>query len=169
MNDSAATAWPPAHLPAELHGIATAADLIRQETDLQWNGGAGVCLGVSAFVSYLLEDLEIDHRLVNGIYTDSHGEHPHWWIETNSGWILDGSRGQFDHGDTYHSGVIGRFDQSYSLRRSWEPGHGTMELVEAEMLRCFSDSSEAYEYLDLCENTWFEVEDMIHRGIVTVG
>jgi len=161
--------WPPAHLPAELNAIATAADIIRQETDLQWNGGAGVCLGVSAYVSYLLEELDIDHKLANGIYTDEYGEHPHWWIETSSGWIIDASRGQFDHGDEYRSGVVGRFDRAYSLRASWEPGHATMELVEAEILRCFSDVGEAYDYLDLCENTWSEVEDMVARGIVSAA
>jgi len=164
---TSADVWPPAHLPAELNSIATAADLIRQETDLQWDGGAGVCIGVSAYLSYLLQELDIDHRLANGIYTDDQGEHPHWWIETTSGWIIDASRGQFDHGEEYRSGVVGRFDRSYSLRKPWEPNHTTMELVEAELKRCFGNPDEALVYLDLCEDLWAEAEDMERRGLIS--
>src|ERR1041384_4651151 len=105
MTHSAQAAqWPPRYLPRELHTVATAADLIRQETDAQWAGGKGVCLGVTGFLSYILLELEIDHKLANGLYEDAEGKHPHWWIETASGWILDGSRGQFAHGD-YIPGV----------------------------------------------------------------
>lgn len=166
---TSADVWPPAHLPAELLAMATVADLIRHETDDHYAGGAGVCLGVSAYMSYLLEEFAIDHRLANGIYTDEQGEHPHWWIETSSGWILDASRGQFDHGDEYHSGVVGRFDRAYSLRTSWEPGHGTIDLVEAELRRSFGDAAEAADYLDLCEELWEQVDDMIRRGILSLG
>ena len=156
-----AEVWPPRYLPAELHSVATAADLIRQETDYGWDGGAGVCLGVSAFLSYILQDLEIDHKLANGIYVADQGEHPHWWIETASGWILDGSRGQFDHGDDYRSGVVSKMDSSYRLKASWAPGHSDMDLVEAELKRCFAMPGEALEYLDLCEDSWREAQDLV--------
>ena len=153
--------WPPRYLPRELRSVATAADLIRQETDFQWEGGEGVCLGVSAYLSYILSELEIDHKLANGVYRDDRGEHPHWWIETTSGWILDGSRGQFDHGESYRSGVVQRMDSAYSLRASWSPGHSSMALVEAELKRCFGDPSEALAYLDLCEDLWLEAQNLM--------
>ena len=165
MTDSPPTAeqelWPPAHLPRELHAVATAADLIRHDTDFYWGGGAGVCLGVSAFISHILLDLEIGHKLANGIYRDEQGEHAHWWIETTSGWILDGSRGQFDHGKNYRPGVIQRTDSAYSLRSSTEPGHEDIALVEAELRRCFGDPSEADEYLALCEAVWRESQELM--------
>lgn len=168
MTDRTPTAeqelWPPAHLPRELHAVATAADLIRHETDYYWDGGAGVCLGVSAFLSYILLDLEIGHSLANGVYRDEQGEHAHWWIETTSGWILDGSRGQFDHGEGYRPGVVQRMDPAYSLRSSMEPGHGDLALVEAELRRCFGDPAEAYEYLDLCEALWSEAQELMAGG-----
>lgn len=154
------SSWPPAYLPKELSAVAMAADLIRHETDFQWGGGEGVCLGVSGFLSYLLLELDIDHKLVNGVYRDEQGEHPHWWIETTSGWILDGSRGQFDHGESYRPGVIQRTDTAYSLRASWNPGHGSLALVEAELKRCFGDSAEAEEYLSLCESIWAESQEL---------
>lgn len=159
MTTSAAAAiWPPRYLPAELLAPATAADLIRQETDYQWDGGEGVCLGVTAFLSYILQELEIDHKLANGIYTDDQGEHPHWWIETTSGWILDGSRGQFAHEAGYRSGVVQKMDPAYRLKASWAPGHSSMELVEAELKRCFGFPEQALEYLDLCEDLWGEAQ-----------
>lgn len=156
-----AAAWPPRYLPSELIVPATAADLIRQETDYSWDGGEGVCLGVTAFLSYILQDLEIDHKLANGIYLDDEGEHAHWWIETASGWILDGSRGQFSHSDGYRSGVVQKMDSAYKLQTSWAPGHSSMELVEAELKRCFGIPEQALEYLDLCEDLWREAQDLV--------
>lgn len=158
---AAAESWPPRYLPAELFAPATAADLIRHETDYLWDGGEGVCLGVTAFLSYILQDLEIDHKLANGIYTDDEGEHPHWWIETSSGWILDGSRGQFSHSDGYRSGVVQKTDSAYRLKTSWNPGHSSMELVEAELKRCFGIPEEAMEYLYLCEDLWDEAQRLM--------
>lgn len=147
----------PRYLPPELRAVATAAELIRRGTDEQWDGGKGVCLGVSAFLSYLLTDQELDHSLANGVYRDSEGEHPHWWIVTASGWILDGSRGQFLEADgARRSTVSSRVDRAYSLRASWEPGHVSMALVEAEIDRCFGAPSQALEYLELCEFAWEE-------------
>lgn len=159
MDDPTAEEWPPRYLPRELHAVATAADLIRQETDYGWDGGAGVCLGVSGFISYILQDLDISHSLANGVYRDDLGEHPHWWIETTSGWILDGSRGQFSHSDGYRPGVIQKMDSAYVLRDSWAPGHSDMKLVEAELKRCFGDPAEAYGYLGLCETLWREAQE----------
>jgi len=156
--ESPSDVWPPANLPVELYTLATAADLIRHETDYQWQGGAGVCAGVSAYLSYILQNLNIDHSLANGVYTDDQGEHPHWWVETNSGWIIDGSRGQFDHGDDYRSGIVGRFDRAYSRRASWEPTHTSIGLVEAELKQAFGNPDEALVYLDLCEGLWAEAQ-----------
>lgn len=158
-----ATTWPPRYLPEELLTVATTADLIRQETDYQWDGDAGVCLGVAAFLSYLLQDLELDHKLANGIYLDDEGEHTHWWIETTSGWILDGSRGQFSHSDGYRSGVIQRMDPAYRLKASWDPGHSSLDLVEAELRRCFAIPAQALEYLQLCEELWSESQPVSDR------
>ncbi len=151
----------PRYLPAELRTAARATQLLRQLNDLELGGGAGVCLGVSGFLSYSLLEEEIGHRLANGIYRDSDGEHPHWWIETDSGWILDASRGQFDlDGDGLPS-VVTRMDRSYSLRDSWDPGHSSSELIEAELNRSFADPLEARDYLQRCFELWRLAEDLI--------
>lgn len=160
MTDSPTEEWPPRYLPRELFAAATAADLIRQETDYGWDGGEGVCLGVSSFLSYALFDEEIPHILANGVYRDDEGEHPHWWIETSSGWILDGSRGQFTHSAEYRPAVVQRTDPAYSRRQSWDPGHSSLALVEAELKRCFGNPADAMVYLGLCEDLLQEAQQI---------
>lgn len=144
--------WPPSYLPAELLTIATTADLIRHENDRLYDGAEGVCLGVSGFISMLLLEADIPHKLANGFYTDGNGENkPHWWIETPSGWILDASRGQFHHTDgLWRSSVTQRTDTAYKLRASWDPGHSSLDLVVNELKDCFTDPYEAEYYLDIC-------------------
>lgn len=139
--------WPPPGLPKRLHAIATSADLIRHFNDTHFDGGEGVCLGVSAFISHKLIEQEIPHELVRGQYITESGEKKaHWWIESR-GWIIDASRGQFDE-PRYRSGVIRSKKENYQKLEAFEPGHKTMELVERELKGCFMYEADAYGYLD---------------------
>ena len=144
--------WPPSDLPKELHTIATTADLIRHENDQLYDGAAGICLGVSAFISNLLIEAKIPHKLANGYYTDTNGEEKaHWWIETASGWLLDASRGQFNQeDDRWHASVTQRTDPSYRVHDFWDPGHVTRDLVALQIKGCFGDPAEAEIYLIRC-------------------
>lgn len=142
--------WPPRGLPDRLGFSATVADLIRQDNDWYLNGAAGVCLGSSAFVSYVLLSQSVtDHQLVRGTYSDANGEHAHWWIEADE-WIIDSSRGQFDQGEAYRESVVPATDSSYSVIEKFQPGHKDLDSVQAELFRCFSNESEAVGYLNQC-------------------
>lgn len=138
--------WPPTGLPKKLTVIASTADLIRHYNDDIYDGGEGVCLGASAFVSYQLIQKDIPHKLVRGEYTDKNGaQKDHWWIES-SNWIIDASRGQFAE-EAYKSGVVRANHEQYTTIEAFDPGHKSIELVEAELQRCFSDPAEANHYL----------------------
>lgn len=144
----ASDSWPPVGLPKKLHQTATFADLLRHENDALYEGAEGICLGASAMVSYDLIERDIPHKLVHGEYLVE-GEakpRPHWWVET-SGWIIDPSRGQFPH-DEYRSGVTRIGSPTYRKIEAWTPGHKSLELVRAEIGRCFSDQYEAQAYFD---------------------
>lgn len=52
-------------------------------------------------------------------------------------------------------------DPAYRLQASWEPGRSSMELVEAELKRCFGIPAQALEYLDLCEGLWDEAQRLV--------
>lgn len=137
--------WPPAGLPKKLNVVASTADFIRHFNDDYFDGGEGVCLGASAFVSHQLIKDGVPHKLVRGEYTDRTGEKKaHWWVES-SNWIIDASRGQFEE-DAYKSGVVKANNPSYSILDTFDPGHKTPELVQAELRRCFSDPREADSY-----------------------
>lgn len=163
-DESLAEVWPPRNLPVELHAVATAVDLIRHEHDFQLGGGAGVCRGVSSFVSHLLSELEIDHNLVTGSYRDSFGLHPHWWVETSSGWILDASRGQFDQQDKhYRPSVTLRSDESYTRPHYRAPFTEGLDAVLVEMKYGFTFEDVAGEFLNLYEEVWEEAQRMIEN------
>ena len=137
--------WPPAGLPKKLIVVAGMADLIRHYNDDVYDGGEGVCLGASAFVSHALIEQNTSHSLVRGEYTDNTGERKaHWWIES-SNWIIDPSRGQFSD-ESYKSGVVRAGNSNYSVIEKFEPGHKTQDLVAAEITRCFGDPDEAEAY-----------------------
>ncbi len=149
--------WPPPGLPKRLAATATTADLIRHHNDTFYDGGAGVCLGASAFISHDLLTKAIPHKLVRGEYITAAGiKEAHWWAESR-GWIIDASRGQFED-ETYRSGVIRAGAASYSKSEEFDPGHSSRDLVEAEMKRCFGDPYEAVEYLEIIEGIQFESE-----------
>jgi len=143
--------WPPPGLPKKLVATATTSDLIRHYNDDFYGGGAGVCLGASAFISYDLLENNIPHKLVRGEYTTQNGvNEAHWWVESN-GWIIDASRGQFDD-DTYRSGVVRTGSLNYTKLSEFDPGHSSRELVQEELKRCFGDPSEAELYLETIED-----------------
>jgi hypothetical protein len=138
--------WPPPGLPKSYHVIAGSADLIRHYNDSEYGGAEGVCLGVSSFISYQMLQNKIPHKLVRGVYlTEAGEEKAHWWIESR-GWIFDASRGQFEE-SRYRSGVIKTRRENYRKHEEFEPGHATLELVEAELKGCFGDAAEASYYL----------------------
>lgn len=140
--------WPPVGLPKKLHKAANFADVARHYNDDYYDGGAGVCLGVSAFLSRKLVEAGIPHKLVRGEYTDTTGEaKAHWWIEANN-WVIDASRGQFEE-KTYRSGVLRSGHPSYRATEAFEPGHTSQELVVAELKRCFIEPAEAEAYHDV--------------------
>jgi hypothetical protein len=159
--------WPPAGLPKKLNVIASTSDLIRHYNDDIYEGGEGVCLGASAYISYKLIEQEVPHKLVRGEYTDKTGENKaHWWVET-SGWIIDASRGQFEE-DTYKSGVIRAGHSSYKTLNTFDPGHKSRELVQAELNRCFEDSREAAMYFDEIEGLDEESRSMFSEASESV-
>lgn len=159
VNESGAT-WPPIGLPKKLHAIATGADLLRHYNDSDYDGGEGVCLGASALVSYKLAEKGIPHKLVHGTYHVPHEEEAraHWWVES-SGWIIDASRGQFPEKE-YHSSVVRNASDRYEKTDEWDHGHKTLELVSAELKRCFADPYEAEFYLDNALQIFEESEDL---------
>lgn len=149
--EESAETWPPIGLPKKLFTVASTSDLIRHYNDEVFLGGAGVCLGSSAFVSNRLIEAGIPHKLVRGEYTDATGEaKAHWWVESGS-WILDSSRGQFEEKE-YRSGVIRAGHPSYSKSEEFEPGHTSEALVIAELKRCFANPAEADYYYDMLLN-----------------
>lgn len=138
--------WPPMGLPKAYHTIAGSTDLIRHYNDSEYGGAEGICLGVSAFISYQMIQEGIPHKLVRGVYlTEAGEEKDHWWIESR-GWILDASRGQFQD-SRYRSGVIKSRKENYRKLEEFDPGHTTLDLVEKEINDCFGDPAEANYYL----------------------
>lgn len=139
--------WPPTGLPKKLHETATFADLLRHYHDVEYDGAQGICLGASAIVSYDLIQRGVPHMLVRGEYSVPGEPEPrdHWWVEA-SGWILDASRGQFPHED-YRSGVARLGSPHYRKLSEWPGAHSDLQIVAAEVDRCFGDRREARAYL----------------------
>lgn len=158
--------WPPYGLPKKLIPAAASANLIRHFNDSYYGGGEGVCLGTSAFISSKLSERDIPHKLIRGEYTDKDGEKKdHWWVES-SGWIIDPSRGQFEE-DSYKSGVIKSTNPQYSTITAFEPGHKSIQLVNAELKRCFNDPGEAYGYLEELATMDFEANELFNEETVS--
>lgn len=159
----AETSWPPQHLPAGLTFFATVTDCVRNLLDVKAEGGGGICLASSGYISMLLIDADIPHDLVNGVYTDDDGEHPHWWVESRDGWILDSSRGQFYHEIHPRRGSVTQVtDVNYRAVARHEPGHSSEELVIKELERCVVHPSYAGGYFELFTQAHGEASD-IHQ------
>lgn len=145
--------WLPTGLADDLVEIGFTADLIRAELYWFWDGGAGACLPVSGFLSFLAFQNGIDQRgrLVRGEFDGK----SHWWVRFDE-YIFDASISQFNSTDiAVQDGSDGR----YVELESWPFGHTTYELVQAETRRAFTNDAFADEFV-----VWlFELHDQAKR------